>query len=259
MVLRIYTSFTFRCILLCLSILWLSSCSKKDKSSTEDPPVLYSRLTLNFSHVMNGSPLVRSSSTYINPSGESFVISRFRYYLSNFSLVNDAGKTVILPPAYFLIDDATDSTKRISLDSIPQGNYTALRFMIGVDSARNNSGVQSGALAPENGMFWTWNSGYIMAQMEGYADAVASPTHQFQFHVGGFKGPYNVLKIVSLPVKLGINPTMSVVPQLNIVADAAKWFTPDTVSFKQAAVIMAEGTNALRIANNYQQMFSIKN
>nr|WP_295875291.1 MbnP family protein [uncultured Chitinophaga sp.] len=258
MILRIFTSYIFRCVLICLPILWLCGCAKKDKKD-DPPPVFYTQLSLDVSHEMNGSPLVRGTRSYTNAAGEKFIISQFRYYLSNFALVDNAGKIIPLASAYFLINDAVDSTKRLRLDSVPAGTYTAIRFLIGVDSARNNSGVQSGALAPENGMFWTWNSGYIMAKLEGTSDAVASPTHEFQWHVGGFKGPYNVLKTVQLPLSFHITPYTAAIPHFNMVADLGKWFAPNTASFAQTPVIMAPGEAALNIAKNYQQMFSIKN
>lgn len=258
MILRIFTSYIFRCVLICLPILWLCGCAKKDK--TEDPPpAFYTRMSLDISHEMNGSQLVRNTTSYTNPAGETFVISKFRYYLSNFALVDDAGKTIPLASAYFLIDDAVDSTKRLQLDSVPVGNFTAVRFLIGVDSARNNSGVQSGALAPENGMFWTWNSGYIMAKLEGTSNAIASPTQGFEWHVGGFRGTYNVLKTVQLPVSFRVTPYMAAIPHFNMVANVGKWFAPNEASFAKTPIIMAPGETALAIANNYQQMFSIKN
>ncbi|MBC9930357.1 MbnP family protein [Chitinophaga qingshengii] len=259
MILRIFTSYIFRGVLLCLATLWLSGCAKKDKAQDPPPPAYYTRLGLEFSHEMNGSPLVRNTQPYTNPAGETFLVTKFRYYLSNFALVDDAGKNIPLASAYFLIDDAVDSTKRILLDSVPAGTFTAIRFLIGVDSARNNSGVQSGALDPVNGMFWTWNSGYIMAKLEGTSDAIDLPAKGFEWHVGGFKGPYNVLKTVQLPVNFRVIPFTAALPNFKVVANVGKWFAPNAASFAQTPVIMGPGEAALNIANNYQQMFSIKN
>jgi hypothetical protein len=38
-------------------------------------------------------------------------------------------------------------------------NITAIKFLLGVDSLKNVSGIQTGALDPAKGMFWTWNTG----------------------------------------------------------------------------------------------------
>jgi hypothetical protein len=214
-------------------------------------------LQLSFSHLMGQQPLVRKEVTYINASGETFTISRFRYFLSNFSLEAANGSVITLPPAYFLVDDAIDSSKNIRLDSIPAGEYKSIRFLVGVDSIRNVSGVQSGALAVETGMFWTWNSGYIMAQIEGHSTAVNTPMQEFLFHCGGYKSKDGVLKYVTLPLPQALTISAGKQPRINLTADVEKWFLPDTVSFKKITVIMAPGVKAKQVAGNYQHMFNI--
>ncbi|MFX1704216.1 hypothetical protein PV783_09700 [Chitinophaga sp. CC14] len=214
-------------------------------------------LQLSFTHVMGQQPLVRKQVTYTNASGEAFTVSRFRYFLSNFSLEAANGSVVTLPPAYFLVDDAIDSSKNIRLDSIPAGEYKSIRFLIGVDSIRNVSGVQTGALAVESGMFWTWNSGYIMAQIEGHSTAVNTPMQEFLFHCGGYKSKDGVLKYVTLPLPQPLTVSADKQPRINVTADVEKWFLPDTVSFKKITVIMAPGVKARQVAGNYQHMFNI--
>lgn len=214
-------------------------------------------LQLSLTHLMGAQPLVRKTVTYTNASGETFTISRFRYFLSNFSLEAANGRVVTLPPAYFLVDDAIDSTKNIRLDHIPAGQYKSIRFLIGVDSVHNVSGVQSGALAVESGMFWTWNSGYIMAQIEGHSPVIASPLQEFIFHCGGYKEKDQVLKYVTLPFPQPLTVAAEKEPRIHLSADVEKWFLPDTVSFKKIAVIMAPGVKARQVAGNYQHMFSI--
>ncbi|NLR79948.1 MbnP family protein [Chitinophaga eiseniae] len=214
-------------------------------------------LQLHITHIMGAQPLVRNQVTYTNPSGEPFTISRFRYFLSNFSLETADGKRSTLPVSYFLVDDAIDSSKIIRLDNVPAGQYKSIRFLIGVDSIRNVSGVQSGALAVESGMFWTWNSGYIMAQMEGHSPVITSPTQEFLFHTGGYKAANQVLKYVELPFPQPLTISAGKQPEVQLSADVAKWFLPDTVSFKQVAVIMAPGVNARKVARNYQHMFRV--
>ena len=55
---------------------------------------------------------------------------------------------------------------------LPEGDYTELQFLLGVDSLHNVSGAQTDDLDPAKDMFWTWNSGYVMAKMEGNSPAV---------------------------------------------------------------------------------------
>ncbi|PSL46780.1 hypothetical protein CLV51_103762 [Chitinophaga niastensis] len=257
MILRIFVFYP--CWFLMLNC-WCASLTNSYRSEPiTQIPAEISSLQLSITHMMHNQPLILKTVEYRNPSGESFTITRFRYFLSNFSLETAAGKMITLPAAYFLVDEANDTTKLIKLNSVPTGTYKSIRFLIGVDSIRNVSGAQSGALAAETGMFWTWNSGYIMAKMEGFAPAVASPTHEFLFHVGGYKTSDNVLKYVSLSFPQPVVVSRDKQPQINILADAGKWFAPDTISFKNVAVIMAPGVNARKVAANYQEMFTVKN
>ncbi|NSL88070.1 hypothetical protein ECE50_014580 [Chitinophaga sp. Mgbs1] len=259
MILRIFTIHTVCFLMICLLSCGLFSCSKSNSGGGDPPPapVTYASLQLYVTHVMNDQPLQRNQE-YTNPSGEKFTITRFRYYLSNFAFVDESGRIIKSAPSYFLLDDAIDSTRQLQLDSIPAGRYTAVRLLIGVDSARNNSGVQSGALAPEHGLFWTWNSGYIMAQLEGTAPVINSASHEFQFHVGGYKPPYSVLQPVTIPLPQPLTIAAGKLPQLHLQANAGKWFTPSTISFTKMAVIMAPGNDAMQLAANYQHMFTVK-
>ncbi|MGO4293735.1 MbnP family protein [Chitinophaga sp. RAB17] len=247
MVLRIFIAYA--CWFLLVNTLFAQTSPDTHRAS--------SSLQLSIKHIMGQQPLVRNQVTYINAAGEPFTISRFRYFLSNFSLESASGDTVVLPPAYFLVDDAINTSTTIRLDNVPAGQYKCIRFLIGVDSIRNMSGVQSGALSVETGMFWTWNSGYIMAQIEGHSTAIASPTKEFLFHVGGYKSKDQVLKYVSLPFPQAVTITASNQPCIHLSADVEKWFLPDTVSFKNIAVIMAPGMKARQVAGNYQHMFQV--
>lgn len=55
---------------------------------------------------------------------------------------------------YFLIDASDAGSTTIALQALP-GKYDQVAFTIGVDSIRNISGAQTGALDPGKGMFWT--------------------------------------------------------------------------------------------------------
>jgi hypothetical protein len=65
--------------------------------------------------------------------------------------------------------------------NVPAGTYTGMYLTMGVDSARNVSGAQEGALDPANGMFWSWTSGYIMIKAEGLSPQGAGGS--FTYHL----------------------------------------------------------------------------
>ncbi|WP_149839447.1 MbnP family protein [Chitinophaga agrisoli] len=224
------------------------------------PPTRTASLQLHFTHVVNGRPMALGTTAYMNAAGESFTITMFKYYISNFTLTTTTGQEITLPAAYFLVNESSDSTKRITLPQAPEGTYQRISFMIGVDSIHNMSGAQTGALDPVNGMFWTWNSGYIMAKLEGNSPVSKQPLNLVEFHIGGFKGASNVLRRVQLnfpqPVKLSAATPATV----QLTADAYTWFhLPNAISFKKVASCTTPGTQAAAVADNYRNMFSISN
>jgi len=52
-------------------------------------------------------------------------------------------------------------------------------------------------------MFWTWNSGYIMAKLEGTSPVSSQPNNKFEYHIGGFREPVNVVSKVRVAFPLG--------------------------------------------------------
>jgi hypothetical protein len=193
--------------------------------------------TLQLKHVVNGSPMTLGKN-YLNAAGDTFSISVFKYYLSNITLDS------VPVPGCFLVNEDSAASKVIPL---PTGHFKRLSFTIGIDSLLNCSGAQEGALDPLYGMFWTWNSGYIMAKLEGISPSSALPGHRLEFHIGGYRAPHMTQRKVSLDLPAG---------NFTLVADAAAWFKD--ISFRQVAGFMTPGTTADHIADNYQHMFSIQ-
>lgn len=211
-------------------------------------------LQLNLSHTVNGVPMALGNASYLNAAGDTFNITAFRYYLSNFSVTDIAGNTIKAAPEYFLVSEDSLNSKRITL-KLPAGRYKGLSFMIGIDSLLNCTGAQSGALDPIYGMFWTWNSGYIMAKLEGTSPSSHLPGHIIEFHIGGYRAPHITQRIVTLTLPQTLVLKSSA--KINLTADAYTWF--NGISFRQLAGFMTPGTAGDRIADNYQHMFSVKN
>ncbi|MEP6727577.1 MAG: MbnP family protein, partial [Bacteroidota bacterium] len=112
---------------------------------------------IHFKHWVGNKELVLFDETYKNNFDEPFVISKFRYYISAISFTDINNRETILPAAYYLVNEADSLSKIIQLPVAAP--IKSISFIIGVDSIRNISGVQTGSLDPANGMFWTWNSG----------------------------------------------------------------------------------------------------
>ena len=203
-------------------------------------------LTIRFDNRFGNEQLLPEQ-TYSLNSTDTLVVNRFKYYISNIQFTNTEGKTIIPENQYFLVDIANEKSLSIQLN-IPEGKYTGIRFLLGVDSIRNVSGVQTGALDPLHGMFWTWNSGYIMAKLEGTANSSTIAGKQFTYHIGGFRGQQNTTRLIQLQTTV-FNSS------LTIVADAAKWL--NGINISKEPVCHSPGVLALRFADNYSKMFSI--
>lgn len=214
-------------------------------------------LQITFKNVVNGAALKLNTSNYTNAAGETFTISTFKYYISNITLIKLDNSELKLPAAYYLINEADSASKVISIPA-PGGEYRAISFMLGVDSIRNVSGAQTDALDPVNGMFWSWNSGYIMAKLEGTSPVSTAANNALTFHIGGFKGQYNALQTIQLisPISLSVSEIRK--PQITINADAYTWFNqPNLIRFQTTSTIHVPGEDALKIATNYRNMFRI--
>ena len=132
---------------------------------------------------------------------------------------------------------------------------------MGVDSASNCSGAQAGALDPMNDMFWTWNSGYIMAKLEATSPSSNQVNSKVEYHIGGFSGVNNVLKRItlSLPATKFLVITKGKTSEIIVEADLYKWWqTPNDLKITDNPVCTTPGALAKKIADNYSKMFTIK-
>jgi hypothetical protein len=110
-------------------------------------------------------------------------------------------------------------------------------------------------------MFWTWESGYIMALLEGKSPQAISfpnnPEGRLIFHMGGFQGRNSVLRTVTLPLP---NPAViraGKATELHVMHNVREWFAnPTAVDFSRTSLAM-EGEAAAMIANNYMDAFTV--
>lgn len=233
-----YCILTFICVMFCLMQMGNGFAQNK--------------IALVFHHTIGNAPLILGEN-FTTSLGEKIIVQKFKYYLSNFSVTNNAGKTTCLPVQYFLVDEADSISKIISL-SIPAESLRSIQFLIGVDSIKNVSGVQTDALDPMKAMFWTWNSGYIMAKLEGSSTASTQAANLFAYHIGGFKGATNTTRRVSL----SIPATQKPIKEIHITAELNQWFKSiHTLSIAASPVCNTPSVLAMKFADNYSTLFSI--
>lgn len=228
----------------------LPSC-KKDPQPT---PSLTGEVSFEFSHVwgLNMAPFYLNQ-TYVHPmSGDTLNINMLKYYISNIIMTKTDGSTYQVPNSYYLIDP---SENIITIKDIPAGDYKKVEFLIGVDSLRNFSGLQTGALNPSNGMFWSWSTGYIFIRVEGTSPQ--SETGIFMYHLGGYESPFiaSHKKNYDLGNEV-ISINSQTKPTIHFNVNAAKfWHGP--VKVADLNVIHNVGENAVSMSTNFADGFTL--
>jgi len=208
--------------------------------------------TIRFRHWVGNKELTLFDETYTNQFGEPFVVSKFRYYVSNITVTTADGKEMKPDNSCFLVNEADSVSKVIQIPVVSA--IQSISFVIGVDSIRNVGGVQTGSLDPANGMFWTWNSGYVFAKLEGQSDASHAAAHSFTWDVGGFRQGMNALRKITLAVK----NNGSAMQKIIINADILQWFNAvHPLKISQSPTCHQPGKLAMQLADNYKEMFSV--
>lgn len=242
----------------------LFSCRKKDDPQPGTPSNGNNKGTMRISidHVVGSDPLVLNSGVYRNANGDTFTVTTFKYFLSNFSVRAADGTVTELPDTYFLVDHRASQSCTFELPAVKTGAYNQVSFLIGIDSTRNVSGAQTGALDPAGaaaGMFWSWSSGYIMAKVEGTSPQATTGSGNIAFHMGGFTGLFKVMRKVTLDLPTNANVQSSKTPEVHLKGDLGKWFSGrTTISFAQVSTIMSAGEPASQVADNYSKMFTVE-
>jgi hypothetical protein len=219
---------------------WLMMGCQKEMTN----PVVNGVVQLKFQNVVGNQPL-QFNTAYTNSFGESFSISKYKYYISNIALVDEVGNQFSIPDTYFLVDQNDAASSTVTLNAAA-ADYKAIRFLIGVDSMRNVSGAQTGALDPALDMFWTWNTGYIMGKLEGSSPLSTLPNQRIE------------LRTVTLNFDQWYAVEESKQLAININADVLKWFDAvHPLPIAAQATCTSPGSLASRYADNYARMFTI--
>ena len=177
-------------------ILGLTSCKKEETVTPTPTAVGNGSVSVELSHkfgMMNEQTLAIGSPVVHPMKGDTLTFSKFKYFISNVKFKKADGTYWTESESYHIVDLATPGSLKLNFSDLPAATYTQMEYTIGVDSARNVSGAQTGALSTTNDMYWSWKTGYIMLKAEGtYKDNKADK--MFAFHLGGFSGAENIVK-----------------------------------------------------------------
>jgi hypothetical protein len=263
-----------------LMLLGLAACNKKDDLTPAFDETNLAPLSIEFDNIVGGRTLTLNNTAvpYTNAKGEAFTISMIQYFISNVEVTTAAGQkyTVKQDSSYFLIK-SSDKATRFAKVKVPEGDYSKVSFIVGVDSLRSTMPVdkRTGVLDPAagghdgGGMYWGWNSGYIFFRFEGNSnvisdDQLGDPTgkKQFKYHIGFFGG-YDVKTINNIR-KITIDLNSAGIAKvrkdrqsnIHLFVDLMKVFNgKNTISIQQNPNIMF-GDMSSTVADNFAGLFT---
>ena len=256
-------------ILTCLILLSiLFSACEKDGPALPSPAVVpvvkdttaeQAKILFSFKGTVNSQTLLPISKYYQNASKELFTVTKFNYYISNVRLQKVDGSWYTEPDSYHLIRHVENATS-FEIKGLPIAEYTSIRFLIGVDSIKNISGAQNGALDPANLMFWDWHTGYIFLKLEGDFSSALVPEAQFAIHVGGFEGQYSCLQTVTMSLPQTLKAVRNGNHQIAFQVAIDEIFkNPRQIGFDKYYEELSKGPKVFQdLSINYRDMFSIE-
>lgn len=258
----------FILIALGVNICLASSCKKSNDSFNNDN---LAPLSIEFDNIVGGQNLQLNAGTYYNSTNEEFTVNMLQYYISNIKVKKADGTEYVVPQdsSYFLIRES-DAATRFAKVKVPEGEYTSLSFVLGVDSLRatmdlsKRKGVLDVAGGMEDGMFWGWTMGYIFFKMEGTSPlAPVDPvgTRKFRYHIGGFgnsdASPINNIKTINIDLNAGgvAKVRQGRESNIHLMVDISKVFDGTSKVSIAAHPSVMFSTFSLSMANNFLGMF----
>ena len=241
-----------------LAVMMMAVACKKDEVTpvTDNPtPSTTGSVNVELEHLIQDLPMVLNQQ-YILNNGDTMSFSTFRYYVSNIQLVKADGSKWSEPNSYHLVDLSDESSALLTLNDVPMADYTGVNLMIGVDSLHNVSGAQEGALSVANGMFWSWNTGYIFIKMEG--TSTQSMNDAFTYHIGGFSGANSAIQSKSLDfggAVLMARP--DAIPQVHLSIDVQSLFE-DNIQTNVNPMVHMPGAAAVAVANAFSNVWTFE-
>ena len=134
---------------------------------------------------------------YLTQNNDSISFSILKIYFSDFRFKDKiSGRITSIDTLIFY--DLADSSTHSFFNDLNLSNYESVAFTLGLDSSKNVSGELENAYDPLLGMYWAWNTGYINLKIMGESSAVPTNSHEFEFHLGGYRSPFATAQTIQI-------------------------------------------------------------
>jgi hypothetical protein len=180
---------------------------------------------------------------YLTENNYSISFSTLKMYFSDFRFREklSGGITEIDTLIFY---DLADSSTHVFFKNLEISNYDDVSFTLGLDSSKNVSGELENAYDPLLGMHWAWNTGYVNVKLAGKSSLVLTKTHDFEFHLGGYRFPYASAQQVQVDLL-----------DSYIQFELSLLF-PDVISLKKTHHLMLPGKEAFLILQELAACFN---
>ncbi|NLN33381.1 MAG: hypothetical protein GX159_07275 [Flavobacteriaceae bacterium] len=259
---------------LAVSSLFVFSCSSDDDAPNIDEGgvgALQVKFENGFSNLGN---IVLNQTTQTSANGQKHQFSTLKYVVSNITLIKSDGTEFAYhyndpDKGAFIVnqEDAVGGVVYLDLNEIPQGQYTKMRFGLGINQEAYLLGHDGQAgfwsKATEEGMTWSWAAGYIFTKIEGKY-GTESPDTEFMNHTGNMgdvsqNGTPDLYREITLDLPNTAQVTSSIVPSVHILADWNQYLSGETHLTLDASNDMAMGSSQhlVDVTNNLTKMFTV--
>jgi hypothetical protein len=240
-------------LLLAASALLFTGCKPDEQTN--------GNFTLQVNPTYGSSAFVMNAAN-TDPDGRNVKFNVFQFYLSNITLIKNDNSEVLLKNVA-LVDLKNSLTFSIN-GSEMNGDFKAIKFGVGLDSALNNNTnpgdepIESPLYTDNNLGYWGWMK-YIFYKVEGVTDTTTSGqqtyNNTFLYHIG----TDNLYREVTLTKNFSICCNNSVTLNLNL--DVKKIFYGDTETIDIVTQNVTQTTDnshtAVSMANNFPKAFSL--
>lgn len=245
---------TTHMLMLLACLIWTAAC-KQPKAPEPTPEKDHATVTIEFKNQVDGDSLKQGQIVHTNASGNPYSIDLLKYFVTNVVLVREDGFEFKLNN-YDLINAFDPAFSNVVAPEVPNGHYTSMKFMLGIDSLRNHTGAQDGDLDPVYNMIWTWSTGYIFFKHEGTFKDTSNTNQVLQFHLGTDKA----LSKLQIPIDLNVAGANKV---MNIAFNLNKMYNSPAIDFNVNNIHMsdkaADGPWIANMVANTNDAFSFLN
>ena len=221
--------------------------------------------TIEIKAMMEDQPFVINE-VYQNSFGYNYKIEVLRFYLSNLTLIKENGDQVLAKDVEYLDFASNHSDSNMNGETVSAnvctGNYSGIRFGIGVDSSLNKQDPASynsdHPLSIYTNSHWDWNTGYIFLKISGAIDSVSQGTQDlsedFLYHIGTNQFYREV--IINVPFTIGENGNARIDLKIDMGAVFANSSGTINPSVEKSSHTIGTEAIAEKVADFFSEAFS---